>query len=223
MKKMKRITVIVLSLIMAIAMLGGCTSTTGNTGNQKPTEEPTSKPTEITDAPVVTEEPTEAPTEEPTVTAEPVPENDVIVDLFDSSTNPKTVNPELLLDWDNFIVSYTLANADSEYLDMALWKIRDVNVDFTIGTTAGSGVNETYSLNLFFSKDNENNLRVWYVIDGEYYERPGFVPMFYNQTQGCFAGYDTRYEGGTTFVEIRYNPTLGGIGATPVDPSTYGL
>ena len=211
-----KIAATLLCLGLAIGTLSACS--TGNSGDQ-PVEETTTKQTEA-----ITEE-SETTIDETTeeTTTEPAPEKDVIVDLFDSSTNPKTVNPELLLDWDNFIVSYTLSSADSEYLEMKLWKIRDVNVDFTIGTTAGSGVNETYSLNLFFSVDNENNVRVWYVIDGEYIERPGFVPMYYNQTQGCFAGYDTRYEGGTTFVEIRYNPVLEGLGAAPVDPSTYGL
>lgn len=233
MKKIKKSLAVVLSLIMAIAVLSACTSTEAT---QKPTEEdpkPTEEVVTTTTEVEPTEEPTATtePTEEPTTTvATPEPEGDVIIPLWSYTSDMLAVPNDYAtlsqFDMNMFISYYDLAVAEETYYSTELLELSGITEDFRVaGYAHGATTGEVYDADFYISADDDNRPCVWFVIDGEYYYRNNLIPLYYNQTRNCFIAYNIDRETETVeLVELYCNVDSTSVSKVTVDdPSVYGL
>ncbi len=229
MKKIKKSLAVVLSLIMAIAVLSACTSTEAT---QKPTEEdpkPTEEVVTTTTEVEPTEEPTATtePTEEPTTTvATPEPEGDVIIPLWSYTSDMLAVPNDYAtlsqFDMNMFISYYDLVVADETYYSTELLELSGINEEFrVVECTSG----EVCDVDFYISADEYNRPCIWIVNDGNYFYNNNLIPLYYNQTSNCFVAYKIDRETETVkVVEVCFDTALGILIETTVDdPSVYGL
>lgn len=232
MKKMKKIIATLVCLVVAIATLSACTST----GNTKPTTEdpkPTeTQPTEVvTTEPTVTEDPTIEPTTEPSVTAEPSvssTSNDIIpLWDFDVEEQVRQVDPESwFTDFNNTTFIYIpLLTTDRKIGESTLFQLADpyFNARTFVLKRDPEDVDGT-SVEIYFLAGPDNSGAISIEINGES-NVVSFMPLFYNQSKGCLAGYMRYSEGDVRFVELYWSSVLGKYMAydDTFDPSLYGF
>ncbi len=224
MKKMKKIIATLVCLVVAIATLSGCTGNTGN--NNKPTTEPTEKPTEVvTTEPTVTEEPTTETTTEPT-TVEPTDtqSGDVIIPLYDYiyADEIRQMSPESVAsDFYNTIAPYMVLGTVTEDSNMTVYRFTIDGVpqtSFTLGNTGNNATEvEVYlcistagvSTTSFNTSTGNSSI--------------DFIPLFYNQTKKCLVGYSGYNSGNPAFSEAYWDDVLRTSITVPVDSSLYGF
>ena len=229
MKKMKKIIATLVCLVVAIATLSACTGGTGN--NNKPTQEPnkptevvTSEPTQEPDRP--TEVVTSEPTTEPTVTAEPTtepPTGDVIIPLYSSTCTLdeiKQVSIADLFQYYNFALYFNPVTTDKFTENgLPLYQLNAGNTFQMINPADTESTPVNVEIYFFFDEVTGNNVNLYYIIDGTNNSMP-FLPILYNQSKGCFVGYNDS----GTLTELYYSPDFGGMCTLPVDdPSVYGF
>lgn len=228
--KIKKLIVAILGLSMIVTSFSACTST----GNNKPTTEPTEKPTEVvTIEPTVTEEPTTEPTQEPTesVTTEPsAPEGDVIIELFEPVGTIQSADPDALKsNFDTFFGRFELGPADIVADGHTLFQLTLKGHNFDVCTQSG----EVYNIDIYFFADEfYNTTQIYlYINGGEGVMNVPFIPLFYNQTKKCFVGYTYSdgeeagsYIAYTGLYEMYYAPEANAwIRESVSDPSIYGF
>ena len=231
MKKMKKIIATLVCLVMAIATLSACTA---NTGNTKPTEEPTEKPTTeavVTTEPTVTDEPIIDPPTEPSATAEPTanPTANEIIPLWnlDCEDMVRQVSPESwFTDFSNTTYIYIpLLTTDRKIGECTLFQLADTSFNARTFVLKRAPEDETgTSVEIYFLAGPDNSSGVSIEINGES-TVVSFMPLFYNQSKGCLAGYMRYSEGDVRFVELYWSSVLGTYMAydDTFDPSLYGF
>lgn len=229
MKKMKKIAATILCLGMAISTLCACSSTEST----KPsTEDP--KPTEAvtTAEPTVTEEPAVESITESSVTDEPTTAASTANDIsplwhFDEEEQVRQVDPESwFTDFNNTTFIYIpLLTTDRKIGESTLFQLADpyFNARTFVLKRDPEDVDGT-SVEIYFLAGPDNSGAISIEINGES-NVVSFMPLFYNQSKGCLAGYMRYSEGDVRFVELYWSSVLGKYMAydDTFDPSLYGF
>ena len=228
MKKMMKIAAASLCLALAITTLSACSST----GNTKPsTEDP--KPTEAvtTTEPTVTEEPAVEPTTESSVTDEPTTAASTANDIiplwnFDVEEQVRQVDPESwFTDFNNTTFIYIpLLTTDRKIGESTLFQLADPYFNARTFVLRDPEDVDGTSVEIYFLAGPDNSGAISIEINGES-NVVSFMPLFYNQSKGCLAGYMRYSEGDVRFVELYWSSVLGKYMAydDTFDPSLYGF
>ena len=237
MRKMKKLFAVVLSLVIATAMLSACTNgSNGNTGNnttQKPTDEPTTTveqpTTEVTQTPDVTEE--------PTVTTEPQQTEGEIIPLFPDSSSDQIhqLGPLEFAQYSNFISLFNAYDSGKVYgtssddnVAAPLYTTDYVNRSFELGYPQSNGTAITVTL-YYVGPVPGMGLEDSHVFSNVYYEIEGgetgtlvnFEPLYYNSTKQCLIAY-MRKAGEWSLYEIYWDGSY--FTTQPIeDLSLYGF
>ena len=226
MKKMKKIAATILCLGVAISTLCACSSTGStkpSTEDPKPTE---TQPTEVVSTePTVTEDPTIEPTTEPSVSST---SNDIIpLWDFDVEEQVRQVNPE---SWftdfrDTTFIYIPLLTTDRKIDECTLFQLADPYFNARTFVLKRNPEDATgTSAEIYFLAGSDNSGAISIEINGES-TVVSFIPLFYNQSKGCLAGYMRYSEGDVRFVELYWSSVLGKYMAydDTFDPSLYGF
>ena len=219
MKKISKVVATIICLMMAIASLSACS--TGNSGDQ-PAEETTTKQTEaVTEAPT-----TEETTEETTTTSEPTDTQsgeDEIIYLFDYgfTSQIKNMDPSTIAgDFYSTIAPYmsVCEIQSSDAATVYCLCVESVPRDtFELSNIAGT---TSASVGVLLVVTNPGIVTTSFNTT-EDSDSMDFVPLFYNATKHCFAGYYGYNTNNPSFREVYWDAGL----AVPVDvdPSLYGF
>ena len=215
-----KIATILLCLGVAISTLCACSST-GN-GGDRPAEETTTKQTEaVTEAPT-----TEETTEETTTTSEPTDTQsgeDEIIYLFDYgfTSQIKNMDPSTIAgDFYSTIAPYmsVCEIQSSDAATVYCLGVESVPRDtFELSNIAGT---TSASVGVLLVVTNPGIVTTSFNTT-EDSDSMDFVPLFYNATKHCFAGYYGYNTNNPSFREVYWDAGL----AVPVDvdPSLYGF
>ena len=215
-----KIAAILLCLGVAISTLCACSST-GN-GVDQPAEETTTKQTEaVTEAPT-----TEETTEETTTTSEPTDTQsgeDEIIYLFDYgfTSQIKNMDPSTIAgDFYSTIAPYmsVCEIQSSDAATVYCLCVESVPRDtFELSNIAGT---TSASVGVLLVVTNPGIVTTSFNTT-EDSDSMDFVPLFYNATKHCFAGYYGYNTNNPSFREVYWDAGL----AVPVDvdPSLYGF
>lgn len=217
MKKMKKLVATLVCLVMAIATLSGCTGNTGN--NNKPTTEPTEKPTTevVTTEPTVTEETTTEPTTEPT-TVEPTDtqSGDVIIPLYNYiyADQIRQMSPESVAgDFFNSIAPYMSVCEVQSSPDATVYCLAIDSVPhdtFELSNVAGT---TSASVGVLLVVSSEGIVATSFNTSTGENDSLDFIPLFYNSTKKCLVGYSGYNTGNPGFREVYWDV----VHAVPVD------
>ena len=227
---MKKIAATILCLGMAISTLCACSST--GTSGEQPVEEPATKQTEaVTET---TETPSEQPIESET-TEQPVPEGDVIIPLYceyrEDEIRPllNTTRPvDDVTNLNNFdMFCYYFAPVTPTGNDWNGLPTYTIGAGTTFSLAGTSSAERTdVSLYFFAGGENDDKTSICFEADSKTGATGGFIPLWYNQTQGCIVGYSVINEDGVISYSLReiiyFADTLASRDLTS-DPSIYGF
>ena len=228
MKKMKKIVATILCLGLAISTLCACSST-GNGGEQPDAVEPTTKQTEaITETTEVTNN-TEKTAESTVVeTIETISGNDIIpLWNLDCEEMVRQVPPE---NWftdfiDTTYIYIPLLTTDRKIGECTLFQMADYNYNASTFLIKRSPEDEGgINAEIFFLAGPDNSSGISIEINGES-TVVAFMPLFYNRSKGCLAGYMRYSEGDVRFEELYWSTVLNTYMAYDdgFDPSIYGM
>ena len=208
MKKIRKTVSAVLCPVLAVVTLAACAGKTDNgtddlndVTNEEVTEE--SEPTETTE--------------------EELSGEVVIIPLYDSAYESDILSssPDSFKSFSTFgtycpfhSTQETTVNGDTFY------QLDTVN-SVTLKSAPTDGERSTYEAELYFWHREDTDLLV-VTCEGDGIKGGGFVdfvPLFYNQTKGCFAGYSFKDE--ATFTEYYYSKDVGRFIIVDADPSEY--
>ncbi len=224
MKKMKKLAATILCLGLAISTLCACSSTSN--GGEQPAEETTTKQTEaVTEATETTTEATTTTTEEATET----PTGNDIIPLWnlDCEEMVRQVPPEnWFTDFPNTTYIYIpLLTTDRKIGECTLFQMADYNYNASTFFIKRSPEDEGgINVEIFFLAGPDNSSGISIEINGES-TVVSFMPLFYNRSKGCLAGYMRYSEGDVRFEELYWSTVLNKYMAYDdgFDPSIYGM
>ena len=223
MKKISKVVATIICLVMAIASLSACSTGTG-TGNDKPTTATTEKPTE--EVTVTTTEATTEVTTEPTTTVEPTNTQsgeDEIIYLFDYgfTSQIKNMDPSTIAgDFYSTIAPYmsVCEIQSSDAATVYCLAIDSVPRDtFELSNIAGT---TSASVGVLLVVTNPGIVTTSFNTT-EDSDSMDFVPLFYNATKHCFAGYYGYNTNNPSFREVYWDAGL--AVSVEVDKAEYGF
>ena len=214
-RKVKSLVATIVCLVMTTVILGGCTASNGNTGNnttQKQTS--TETPTETVEpdqqnstVDPVTIDSTEDPvttdsTEVPTATAEPQ-KGEVIIPLFpeENSDQVHQIDPMELITFSEFYKLFNICGSGK--MDQGAGGIELLTNDYLkrgyeVSNSPSSSSRTTHTIMIYIRQSMNNQIVnnpdgpltfVYYIDDVEVLASGRFIPLYYNETKQCFIGY----------------------------------
>ena len=233
-KIMKKMVVMVLSFVLATAVLSACSN--GNEGNTKPTEEVTQKPTTEVATTTPTEEVTQEPTQTPTESVEPtqVPTGENLVPLYYTGRESdfRQMTPDALYTFTNFAYYYfplsengrTFTTDESILYNLSYGSVFTIGADPVFGEGYDDCDIEICFFEHFEAGYDSNVVSMYYNVNGTE-SSIDFIPYYYNPTKHCLVGYYKKLvDGEPQFVlsEVYYAPDTNRLSPCTVqDTSEY--
>lgn len=217
-----KIALLIMSILMCLSF-SGCGGS-DDSSDRKSGKEPTETVNEVTN----TAEPTKSQQQPTESQQQPiVPEEEVIIPLYEAAAENKVLStsPADLVYFETFNSIFPLHQTDQTTANgTPLYQLNTVK-SLTISTAPEDGDRKTYNVELFFCHRGGNEAFINVIIDGDAnFGMVDFVPVFYNQTKGCLAGYSLE-DGNTSFTEVYYRKSngLGSAVKNPVETEQYGF
>lgn len=236
MRKLIRIAAIIFCMNILMTALAACGKEDSENSDPKSESEVT-KPAEATAEPTKkeTEEPTPEPTETPTPvptdtpTPEPTqPPKDVVKYFYESHKVRDIAETSLAEFFHGGLYAYYCTSFITEKMHDNGLKMYTTKygAPCKISDAPGEGSSthdaEVYYYYTYKKNRNIDGLVFYYETEGKTGEIQCFVPVCFNETRGCFAGFQSNEERTEfSFVEMYYSPVAGGLALYPADWKDY--
>lgn len=204
-------------LAVSMLMMTACGSTQETTISSNSEEETTAE---------MTTEATAQETEESETTESEEGNDDIIIPLFEApyESEVRQVSPE---QWSTnyeqtYALYFPLISTNRTVGDSTIYQFADSNYQARETFTLSNGASETTDLAVYLCVGSDGNSVISFEGNGAS-DAIDFVPLFYNQTKQCLAGYSGYSTGNPGFREVYWDDVIGITIPTDVDPANYGF